>query len=61
MANMNASAKKFVNGDGFSNGCAELALKKPPPLVPICLMASCEATGPCAIVWVAPSTVVAAV
>ena len=28
---------------GFSNGCAELALKKPPPLVPSCLMATCEA------------------
>ncbi len=31
---------------GFSNGCAELALKKPPPLVPSCLIASCDATGP---------------
>ena len=30
----------------------------PPPLVPIILMASCEATGPCAMVWVPPSTVV---
>ena len=31
---------------GFSNGCAELTLKKPPPLVPSCLMAICEAAGP---------------
>ncbi|CFO32747.1 Uncharacterised protein [Bordetella pertussis] len=31
---------------GFSYGWAELALKKPPPLVPSSLMASCEATGP---------------
>ena len=33
---------------GFSNGCAELTLKKPPPLVPSCLMATCEAAGPTA-------------
>ena len=44
---------------GFSNGCAELALKKPPPLVPSILIASCEATGPTAIVCFAPSSVVA--
>jgi hypothetical protein len=31
---------------GFSNGCAALALKKPPPLVPSILIATCEATGP---------------
>ena len=37
---------KFENGVGFSYGCALLALKKPPPLVPSILMASCEATGP---------------
>src|SRR5579864_6855646 len=39
---------KFVNGVGFSNGCALLALKKPPPLVPNSLIISCDATGPCA-------------
>ena len=38
--------KKLLSGVGFSNGCAALTLKKPPPLVPSCLMASCEATGP---------------
>ncbi|MDT4875264.1 hypothetical protein FQZ97_1106190 [compost metagenome] len=38
----------FEMASGFSNGCAELALKKPPPLVPSILMASCEATGPSA-------------
>ena len=43
-------ARKLVSGVGFSNGCALLALKKPPPLVPNCLMISCDATGPCAIV-----------
>ena len=41
-----ASRRKLVSGVGFSYGCAELALKKPPPLVPSILMASCEATGP---------------
>ena len=40
---------KFDSGVGFSNGCALLALKKPPPLVPNSLMISCEATGPWAI------------
>ena len=43
---------KFESGVGFSYGCAELALKKPPPLVPSILIASCEATGPIAIVCV---------
>ena len=41
-----------MSGVGFSNGCALLALKKPPPLVPNILIASCEATGPCAMVCV---------
>ena len=31
------------SGVGFSKGWAELALKKPPPLVPSILMASCDA------------------
>ncbi len=39
-------SSKFVSGVGFSYGCAEFALKKPPPLVPSSLMASCEAMGP---------------
>ena len=50
--------QKFVHGVGFSNGWAALALKKPPPLVPSCLMASWLATGPMAIVCFAPSSVV---
>src|ERR1017187_10950850 len=49
--------RKFENGVGFSKGCAELAWVKPPPLVPIILMASCEASGPCGSVCTAPSTV----
>jgi hypothetical protein len=47
----------LVKALGFSNGCAELALKKPPPLVPRSLIASIEATGPWAITCVAPSRV----
>ena len=35
-----------MSGFGFSNGCAELTLKKPPPLVPSCLIAICDAAGP---------------
>ncbi len=50
IAKMPNIARKFVSGVGFSNGCALFALKKPPPLVPNCLMISCDATGPCAIV-----------
>src|SRR5262249_54012535 len=50
---------KFESAVGFSNGCAALALKKPPPLVPSILMAICEATGPTAMVCLAPSSVVA--
>src|SRR4029077_14438226 len=46
---MQIISKKLENGVGFSNGCALLALKNPPPLVPKSLMISCDATGPCAI------------
>ena len=55
------AATKLVSAFGFSKGCAELALKKPPPLVPRILIASCEATGPCAIICLAPSSVVASI
>ena len=54
-----ASAGSSRSGVGFSNGCALFALKKPPPLVPSILIASCEATGPCAIVCVVTTVVVA--
>ncbi len=49
---MESISRKFVSGVGFSNGWALFALKNPPPLVPSILIASCEATGPCAIVCV---------
>ena len=58
---MRTTANALVHGVGFSNGCAELALKKPPPLVPSCLMASCEATGPPRTDWVPPASVVISV
>src|SRR5262249_61998231 len=31
---------------GFWNGCGELTVKEPPPLVPSCLIAICDAAGP---------------
>jgi hypothetical protein len=49
---------RLVQAFGFSKGCAELALKKPPPFVPSALMASCEATGPPWMTCSAPVTVV---
>ena len=42
---------------GFSSGCAELILKKPPPLVPSCLIATWLAAGPWAMSCSAPSSV----
>src|SRR3954470_13682183 len=58
------TASRLPQGLGFSYGWAELGPKKPPPLVPDCLIATSAATGPRAIDWVsilvaAPSTVVA--
>ena len=52
-------SRMLVQALGFSNGCAELALKKPPPLVPSSLMISWLAIGPMEIVCLAPSSVVA--
>ena len=52
-------SRMLVQALGFSNGCAELALKKPPPLVPSSLMISWLATGPIEMVCFAPSSVVA--
>ena len=45
-----SSSRKLPNGLPPSNGCAEFTLKNPPPFVPSCLIAICEATGPRAIV-----------
>ncbi len=49
---------QFVKGFGFSKGCAELALKKPPPLLPSVLDGLLEPTGPPGMVWCAPDRVV---
>ena len=57
IAKIASISSRFDSGVGFSNGCDELALKKPPPLVPSSLITSCDATGPCAITCSAPSTV----
>ena len=43
MANISS---QLVRPVGFSKGWAELALSRPPPLVPSSLMISCEAKGP---------------
>ena len=45
-------SSKLVSGVGFSNGWAELALKKPPPLVPSSLIASWRGDRALAIVCV---------
>ena len=34
MISTTSISTRFVNPSGFSNGCAELMLKNPPPLVP---------------------------
>ena len=47
-----------MNPFGLDSGWAELALRVPPPLVPISLIASWLANGPPGIDWLAPSTVV---
>jgi len=50
----------LLSGVGFSNGCAELALNGPPPLVPISLMASWDAMGANGFTAVLPSSPVEA-
>ena len=54
MSRMKSTSTKFANVVGFSNGIALFTLKKPPPFVPSCLIAICEAAGPSASVWSAP-------
>ena len=59
ISRIESTSRKFVSPFGFSNGTAEFESKKPPPLVPSCLIAIWEAAGPRVIVWCAPSSVVA--
>ena len=58
ISRMNSTSMKFASCVGFSNGIAELMLKNPPPFVPSCLIAICEAAGPSASVWSPPIAVV---
>ncbi len=58
---MDVTSKKLESGVGFSKGCAEFTLKKPPPLVPSCLIAICDAAGPSARICCAPSAAAAPV
>ena len=46
IARISSISTKLESHVGFSNGCAELTLKKPPPFVPSCLITSWEPTGP---------------
>ncbi len=48
---------KLEKPDPFSKGMEELTLKKPPPFVPSCLIATSEAAGPRASVWCPPTSV----
>ena len=58
ISRMNSISTKPENAVAFSNGNALLTLKKPPPLVPSCLIEICEATGPSASVCSPPASVV---
>ena len=46
MSRMPPICSRLVKPFGFANGWAELALRVPPPFVPISLMASWLANGP---------------
>ena len=58
MRRIDSISTRFDQAVGFSNGCAEFTLKKPPPFVPSCLIAICEAAGPSPKSCFAPSSVV---
>ena len=61
MSRIASISTKLESHVGFSNGIAELTLKKPPPLVPSILIASWPATGPNENVCVTPVRPVASV
>ena len=54
-----SNSRMLQSGVGFSKGCAEFTPKKPPPFVPSCLMAICDAAGPRGTSCSLPSRVVA--
>ena len=51
---MERISSRFEKLVGFSKGCAEFALKKPPPFEPSCLIATWDAAGPRGIICLAP-------
>ena len=51
-------SRKLLKGVGFSKGWAEFTPKNPPPLLPNCLMAICDAAGPMGRIWSFPSKVI---
>ncbi|MNY39020.1 hypothetical protein D3C86_1736830 [compost metagenome] len=54
-----AISNRLLHAVGFSNGCVEFTPKKPPPLVPNCLIAIWLAAGPRGMTWSTPCTVTA--
>ncbi len=49
MMMIETTSRRLLHGLGFSNGWDEFGPKKPPPLVPSCLIETSAATGPRAI------------
>ena len=60
MMMIETTSRRLLHGLGFSNGWAEFGPKKPPPLVPSCLIATRAATGPTAIDLCSPRSSVVA-
>ncbi|MNG22872.1 hypothetical protein D3C84_1074120 [compost metagenome] len=56
---METISSRLLQAVGFSNGCAEFTPKKPPPLVPSCLMAIWLAAGPSGMLCSVPCRVTA--
>ncbi len=54
MRRMAIISPKFDSVVAFSKGCDEFTLKNPPPFVPSCLIAICEAAGPIGSSWSPP-------
>ena len=54
IARISSISTKLESHVGFSNGWAELTLKKPPPFVPSSLMTSWDPTGPAVSDWITP-------
>ncbi len=57
ISTINSACTKLASPVAFSNGIAELTLKKPPPTDPIVLITTCDATGPSTSVCSPPARV----